>query len=235
LKPIISKDATVGSFFWLWPLFCFQAGLINSGGFLACHRFVSHITGFGTRIGAEFINKNILLGFEMLTIPIGFILGCFVAGYYSEIKDKKFALPLLMMSGILILITIFGSLNYFGPFGEPLILERDFFLLFLLCFSCGLQNSLLTSITGGIVRTTHMTGVATDLGLSLVRCLKKEDPTANTWLKFRLYKITLFGFGATTGALLFNELNYLGFLIPAVMNLILLYFLNQKILRAGLL
>lgn len=235
MKALISKEATIGNFFWLWPLFCFQAGLINSGGFLASHRFVSHITGFGTRVGAEFVNQNILLGLEMLIIPFGFMLGCLVAGYYSEIKNNKFVPPLLLMSLILFLVSGMGYLNFLGPFGEPLILKRDFLLLFLLCFSCGLQNSLLTSITGGMVRTTHMTGIATDLSLSLVRLFKNEDPTEKIWFKFRLLKIVLFAFGATTGAILFSELKYLGFVIPAGINLVLLYFLRQKILRAGML
>ena len=49
------------------------------------------------------------------------------------------------------------------------MLQRDFLLLFALCFACGLQNGLFSGLTRGQVRTTHLTGPITDIGLNLTK------------------------------------------------------------------
>ena len=55
---------------------------------------------------------------------------------------------------VLNLIIYLGEFSeYLGTFGEPLVLQRDFFLLFILCFACGLQNGLFSGVTKGQVRT----------------------------------------------------------------------------------
>jgi uncharacterized membrane protein YoaK (UPF0700 family) len=226
--PLIQRDHIVGKYFWLWPLFALQAGLVNSGGFLACHRFVTHVTGFGTRVGMEFLEKNILLGIEMLSIPLGFIGGCIVAGFFHESAVRKerpilATVPLMLMSLLLTLVSVLGSLGMFGVFGEPLIFQRDIALLLILCFAAGLQNGFLTSLTHGVVRTTHMTGVATDLGLSFVKRFFFNEEKESKWFKLRFKKILAFSVGAAIGTFLFDDLHYFGFLIPAVMNCYLLF------------
>lgn len=226
----INKDSVVRDFYWLWPLFCFQAGLINSGGFLACHRFVSHVTGFGTRIGMEFLQQNFLLGLEMLFIPLGFILGCAVSGYLIEVRNF-FKIPFWLMSLLLIAVYIFGALGIFGDFGEPLKFQRNFLLLFLLCFTCGLQNGAITSMTAGVVRTTHMTGVATDLGLSLNRLLMGKQNSERPWFNLRMKKIIFFALGATVGTIFFSLFHFAGFAIIAGLNLVLIQLLGNKMRR----
>ena len=226
----ISKESVIKEYYWFWPLFCLQAGLINSGGFIACHRFVSHVTGFGTRIGMEFLQKNFLLGLEMLFIPVGFIAGCFLAGYMQEVK-KDSATGFLLISCLLMIVWGLGATGAFGTFGEPLLLQRDFLLLFLLCFACGIQNGLIASMTAGIVRTTHMTGIATDIGLSLTRVLFGSRDVEMPWFKLRVKKIIFFALGAAAGTLLFTRLEFTGFLVPALLNLILMTLLIRSKIR----
>lgn len=227
MKPVISKEEMITDYFWIWPLFCFQAGMINSGGFLSCHRFVSHVTGFGTRVGTEFLQSRYLFGFEMLLIPLGFILGCAIAGYFREVRNNRYDIPLKFISLLLFLIASAGLAGMFGNFGEPLSLQRDFILLFFLCISCGLQNGVLTSLTAGTIRTTHLTGVATDVGLGLVRFWTDPKKGEVIWLKQRILKITFFAVGATLGTLIFNQLGFYGFFIPVFTNLGLLVLLNK--------
>ena len=43
--------------------------------------------------------------------------------------------------------------------------------LFLLCFIMGMHNTVMTLLSGGAIRSTHMTGTATDLGIELSRAL----------------------------------------------------------------
>jgi uncharacterized membrane protein YoaK (UPF0700 family) len=229
LKPLITKESTVENYFWLWPLFAFQAGLINSGGFIACHRFVTHVTGFGTRVGVEFLQNNYLLGFEMLFIPLGFILGCAVAGYFTEIKKGRFEIPLMILSMLLAIISFAGSMHLFGSFGEPLIMQRDFILLFMLCFAAGLQNAALASMTGGLIRTTHMTGIATDIGLSITRIFVGKNEAEKIWFKLRVYKFLYFAAGASAGMVLFTKWEYWGFAVPALSNGVLSFELYRRL------
>ena len=49
----------------LWLSLAFQGGFMNAGGFLACHRFVSHVTGYGTHVGVALGREEYLGAFEM--------------------------------------------------------------------------------------------------------------------------------------------------------------------------
>ncbi|MBU6375186.1 MAG: DUF1275 family protein, partial [Bdellovibrionales bacterium] len=90
-----------------------------------------------------------------------------------------------------------------------------------LCMASGLQNAALTSSSLGSVRTTHLTGVTTDLGLGLARLvsLKKGDERLDAERRanrLRAGTISAFIVGSTVGAIVFSQAQYSGFLIPAV-------------------
>jgi uncharacterized membrane protein YoaK (UPF0700 family) len=57
--------------------------------------------------------------------------------------------------------------GHFAFFGDNFILAAPNVLAYLLLFAMGLQNSLVTSISNATVRTTHLTGLFTDLGIEL--------------------------------------------------------------------
>ena len=57
------------------------------------------------------------------------------------------------------------------------MLQRDYLLLFVLCFACGLQNGLFSGLTRGQVRTTHLTGPITDIGLNLTKIFTLDATT----------------------------------------------------------
>lgn len=56
----------------IWMSMAFQAGILNIGGFMACHRFVSHITGFATFFGHEINQADNSHAFGMLAVPLFF-------------------------------------------------------------------------------------------------------------------------------------------------------------------
>jgi len=226
-KDILRKENV-----WLWGLLAFQAGFLNAGGFVACHRFVSHVTGYGTQVGLAFTNDGFWMALEMMFAPIAFILGsAFSASLidrpYYQHKEAKVGLALVIQASLLILVFIFGEAGFFGDFGEPLVLQRDFALLFILCFICGLQNATFASLTNGQIRTTHMTGLSTDLGMNLVRIpyLNVEEKEKRyqrrvNWL--RLFTFMCFMTGSGISAYTFSYLGYHGFLVPALTSLIVL-------------
>ena len=72
----------------IWMSMAFQAGILNIGGFMACHRFVSHITGFATYFGFE-LNQSI--GghpLRMLEVPAFFLLGSMLSGVLVDLRLK---------------------------------------------------------------------------------------------------------------------------------------------------
>ena len=133
---------------------------------------------------------------------------------------------------------IAGFNHLFGEFGEPMEKTRDYTLLALLCMICGTQNGLITLVSKSVVRTTHLTGITTDLGIGLVRVLNsgrlfgKIDDEGRANL-MRIGIIVFFILGSVFGVRIFHSFEYRGFIFPAVISgsLFFLTFYFQVIRR----
>lgn len=212
-----------------WFLMSFNGGAINAGGFLATGRFVSHVTGFATLFGVDVTNHQIQAALGILSVPIFFLLGAFIAGLLIDRPIYKGQQPhfdwvMGLSATCLFLAAGGGELLHFGAFGDSLGLEQNYFLLVLLCLACGLQNAAITSSSGRSVRTTHVTGLTTDLGLGLARIFafnlkqnKLQDELRANYL--RIGSIFAFILGSAVGAWVFYFLGYKGFILPAVIAL----------------
>jgi uncharacterized membrane protein YoaK (UPF0700 family) len=215
----------------LWICLAFHAGFLNAGGFLSSHRFVSHMTGFGTTIGLSVSEGEYWIALELILAPISFMIGAAYAGYLVDKKIVADREP-RVMNGILCILfmncaVFFGGISgFFGDFGEPLLLQRDFILLFMLTFTCGLQNGLFVSLTSGQIRTTHITGLVTDVGLALVRSLviknpdKKNTEVRKNWL--RVGTILSFSSGSLIAAIIFQRIGYWGFVGSICLSILIL-------------
>lgn len=219
----------------VWMALAFQGGALNIGGFLACHRFVSHVTGFATLFGDEFSTRNYGHALGMLLVPFLFLCGSMISAYLVDLPQRLNKKPKYwVVFGVLFLLVLFvvvGGFNkFFGPFGEALDQQRNYELLALLCLICGIQNATVSSVSKSVVRTTHLTGITTDLGIGLVRVLNRnriekgghglvsEDSRAN---KMRIGIIFFFILGSTVGGFIFQEAGYRGFLLPATISSVL--------------
>ena len=208
-----------------WFVLAFIAGSVNVGGFLACHRFVSHVTGFATQFGADFAYARWEQAFGMLTAPGFFLAGAMLAAWLIERRlhhdlRPRYGVAMSIVAGCFYLAAFGGWRGWFGRFGAPLNIRSDYFLLALLCTASGIQNAVVTSVSGAIVRTTHLTGITTDLGIGLVRILfpaadEGKLKRERQFTKLRLGTITAFILGATAGAILHERYGYLAFLLPA--------------------
>jgi uncharacterized membrane protein YoaK (UPF0700 family) len=215
----------------IWMSMAFQAGSINIGGFMACHRFVSHVTGFATFFGYEINQPDRTQAFGMLAVPLFFLFGSMVSGQLVDIRLKlhkrpKYYIAFGMIFSLLCFVLFMGMLGYFGKFGEPFGLSRDYTLLILLCLVCGIQNGTITSVSKSIVRTTHLTGVTTDLGLGIVRLLNRNKIKGDLGNELhatlmRVGIIFFFGLGSVVGGFAFSKLQYAGFGIPVLTSGIL--------------
>lgn len=210
----------------LWSTLGFQAGFINAFGFLAFGRYVSHVTGFGSQIGVALANQNPWLALELLGFPLSFMFGAFLSGCFTIAKVERgrkprydwitLAMPLLIGA-----MMILGQIGVFGSFGEQLVRQRDFALLFLLSFVCGLQNGCFATLTKGQIRTTHLTGISTDIGTDFARMwfgkLTAEERKL-TWMTniSRISTFSFFAFGSIVSVMCSNWLGHFALVVPFI-------------------
>lgn len=210
-----------------WFLLSFNGGCVNAGGFLSTGRFVSHVTGFATLFGVDLVTSQIKIAISMLVVPLFFLLGSLIAGVlieYPLIKRKQPHFDWVMgLSAICLFITAGAGHFDIGDFGNIERLKYTFVILALLCLACGLQNGAITSSSVRSIRTTHLTGITTDLGLGLARLfmLKFSQEKYDQEVKsnqLRLGSIVSFILGSTVGAYIFLKFGFLGFLLPAIIT-----------------
>jgi uncharacterized membrane protein YoaK (UPF0700 family) len=202
-------------------LLALSAGAVNAGAFLACERFVTHVTGTSTQLGLD-------VGQWWLVVDYAIVLACFIAGAMTSAlaiegrhhrgRRPLHAAPLLTVAVLLAAVALAGDAGVFGPFGGTVEEPADFLLLSVLSFAMGLQNAAVATCTGMLVRTTHMTGPATDLGVHLATGLFTTGETRRTALAnaaLRAGKIASFVAGAVVMLPVVHSFGYVAFLVPA--------------------
>lgn len=210
----------------LWSVLGFQAGFINSFGFLACGRFVSHVTGFGTQIGGALAGHEISLAVELLGFPFFFISGSAFSGALTSARIDRGLKPCYELVAALLPLALFsatlaGAYGVFGKFGADFKSARDFLLLYSLTFMSGMQNGCFATMTKGQIRTTHLTGIATDIGTDLSRLLfGRLDSAEKRLVKraniSRFVTFVSFAIGAILSVMATQMIEYMALLIPAM-------------------
>lgn len=227
--------------FLIWTALAFQSGCINVGGFLACHRFVTHTTGFATFFGSEMALGNVSHALGYLSVPLFFLTGAMLSAFFTDRRSlhnhkPNYAVVFGVIWICLLLVFLLGVNDVFGTFGEVISLSKDYILLSLLSLASGLQNAMITTISKAIVRTTHLTGLTTDLGIGMIRILSspnlqtKQNETQATGMRLGI----IFGFilGSWLGASVFYKHQYWGFLIPLLVTSSFLY-VSYKAYKQG--
>ena len=204
-------------------LLALAAGAVNAGAFAACERFVTHVTGTVTQIGLD-VGKWVLM-LEYTAVLIGFIMGAMASvlalqGRALSGKRPLHAVPLFGTAFVLIAIGLLGSTGVFGPIGGQIEEPADFALLFGLAFAMGLMNASVASSTAVAVRTTHMTGPATDFGVSLAVAWFSEGEKRREALQLaalRGGKLVAFTAGAALMFPFIAQVGHVAFVAPAVL------------------
>lgn len=211
--------------FWKWFLLAFIAGAVNTGAFLACGRFVTHVTGFATLTGVDLAQHDYTDALGVLSIPLFFLAGTMVSAVLIDRrmmlhKQPLFSLVFSLVTLCLFAVTVLGAVGRFGHFGAEIYLRYDHLFLSLLCLASGLQNAAITTISGHAIRTTHLTGLTTDLGIGIVRAWfgikdrsRRRQEQRSNWL--RVGTIASFFGGSWAGAFCYLRWEYYGFLLPA--------------------
>lgn len=211
----------------LGGLLAFNAGAINAGGFLVVGMYTSHMTGFASMLADNLILGNVGLLLGALGTLLAFIAGAATTAVQVNWARQhhlrsEYALPLLLEAGLLLVFGLLGAtLNRQTPFAVPLT-------VLVLAYTMGLQNAVVSKISASQIRTTHMTGVITDLGIELGKIFywnRNQTPAdfqvRSNRIKLRLYSMLLATFmaGGLVGAAGFK---YLGFIWVLPMATILL-------------
>ncbi|MCC8403267.1 DUF1275 domain-containing protein [Paraburkholderia sp. MMS20-SJTN17] len=144
----------------------FVAGATNAGGFLAVRQYTSHMSGIVSAIADQAALGDIRLVLAGIGSLTSFLVGAGCSAVLvnwgrRQSLQSQYVLPLLVEAALLLL---------FGLLGSHLALREAFFVpvtVILLCFIMGLQNAMITKLSGAEIRTTHMTGIVTDLGIEL--------------------------------------------------------------------
>ncbi len=204
------------------------AGFVNAAGFLGFAVLTTNVTGhaalFAERIAMQDWKTARVVALWMFLFLAGAFISGLVVSRIGRNQRFSYVIPLLMEIVILLSVALLGY-KYNGS-----LVAKEIFAGSLL-FAMGLQNSLVSMVSGSVVRTTHLTGTFTDLGIELAQFFqhKHEDSTIlRSKIKLRTAIIFFFMCGALSGAYLFKYYSFYAFFVPVI---ILLYTLAYDIFR----
>jgi len=162
------------------------AGYTNVVALVASGLAVSNLTATTTRVG-ESIGTGDLAAVGLLGWVLGwFLLGAFVSGLlatlarvrgWGRVHGWPMAIEAVTLTVFAVCIEVFAE-HRASP-DEVMSGHLLWVTTASGCFSMGLQNATITRISGGVVRTTHVTGVITDLGLELAKAVVPPAPAAD--------------------------------------------------------
>jgi uncharacterized membrane protein YoaK (UPF0700 family) len=215
LRFLAGRERTLEANRHLGLTLAFVAGAVNAGGFLAISQFTSHMTGV-----LSLIAEHAALGHWPLVAAGLASFAAFLAGASTsavlinwarrKALQSEYALALLLESSLLLAFGVLG--HNLDAYGSPIVAVT----VLLLCYVMGLQNAIITKVSGAEIRTTHMTGNATDLGIELGKLVywntasPARDKVAANREKLALHAAFIASFvaGGIAGALGFKHLGF---------------------------
>lgn len=202
------------------------AGSVNSAGFFAFDVLTTNVTGHMALLANDLVAYNWEAAY-MKAIWMGlFLLGAFISslimqafGNYPRIAHT---IPLLLEISILGAVVYFGY--YFYNYGSML----SQLLAGSLLFAMGLQNALITIVSGSVIRTTHLTGLFTDLGVNLACLIIPHNKQEDNLIKKKLILLFMIAFhfliGGIVGGFLFASYLFFAFVFPLTLLIIALIY-----------
>ena len=195
----IGKSRTLIHNIKLASLLSFVAGIVNVTGFFCVQTLTTNVTGHFAFFADAVVNKNYNHAWVYMFYILAFFLGAIVSTFLVELVAKRnmrsvYIIPITLEILILLVISILS---------HNAVIQNAKFIGCSLLFSMGLQNALVTSISNSVVRTTHLTGLFTDLGIELSQLFfyRKEEQIKRlkSSIKLRLVIICFFFLGCIVG------------------------------------
>lgn len=188
------------------------AGAVNAVAIMGFnHQGVSHLSGISTLLGIQAAGGQLSIAMHLVLLLAAFLGGAaisgFVIGGQSLALNRRYSIALFLVSALLV--------------AALLLLDRGASAGHLLASAaCGLQNAMTSTFSGAVVRTTHVTGLFTDLGVHLGLRLRGESwESRRVWLSIAL--IVGFIVGGALGAWAFSLVRFLALIFPATLTMLL--------------
>lgn len=191
-----------------WGLAC-VAGMVNVVGFLGFeHQAVTHLTGTTSMLSAALASLEWERSLHFAAIIGSFVAGTVISGFIiqdSTLKlGRRYGVALLLESALLCV-------------SVPLLNRQWDLGMYAASCACGLQNAMVSTYSGAVVRTTHLSGMFTDLGIFLGHALRG---LAIDHRRLRLCVIVISGFlvGGVIGGVAFHRWSYAALFIPGALT-----------------
>jgi uncharacterized membrane protein YoaK (UPF0700 family) len=190
----------------LATLLSLVAGIVNITGVLSIKTLTTNVTGHFAYFAEEFMKRDYAAAITFLIFTMFFLIGSFTSNFLAELVSRKnpqlsHVIPISLEIMLLVSVGLFGFQSDLSNIEGKLI---AFFML----FAMGIQNSLVTKISQSTVRTTHLTGLFTDLGIELSQLFfyKKPDEVKKlkTSIYLRLSIISFFFIGCFSGGYIYK-------------------------------
>jgi len=197
---------------WIWAgawALAFVGGFVNVVGLLGFeHQAVTHLTGTTSMLAAALASLDGAAALHFVAIIGSFMAGTVLSGFL--IQDSTLQLGrrygvALFLESILLCIAV------------PLLKRDNILGIYSASCACGLQNAMVSTYSGAVVRTTHISGMFTDLGIFLGHSLRGLPMDSR---RLRLCFLIISGFlcGGIAGAVAFHQLSYSALFIPSALT-----------------
>ena len=181
----------------------FVAGTVNIAGVLSINTLTTNVTGHFAFFAEDFVQGRYALALTFLVFILCFLFGAFCCNLLMEVAIRferdPHTIPMLIEIATLILL----GFSLHRDISEQGIANMMLFLM-------GLQNALVTKISNATVRTTHLTGLFTDLGIELSQLLFYRAAADSNKLRRSIYlRLTIIGFfflGGVAGGYIYNRI-----------------------------
>ena len=230
LRSLTGKERSQRANRDLGLVLAFVAGGTDAGGYLAVRHYTSHMSGVVSSMANNLALGDVGLWLSGFSALLAFLTGAACTAVLVNWGRRRglhseYAFPLLLEALLLIFFCLGGA---WGVHPKWLFAS---ILMLLLCFTMGLQNAIITKISRAEIRTTHVTGIATDIGIELGKLFYWNRSKADLAvpmvmadrekLRLLLLLIGLFFLGGLLGALTFRHVGFLFFLPLAALLLVL--------------
>lgn len=197
---------------WAWygtGILAFIAGMVNAAGYLGFrHESISNMTGNTSLLGIALGNSSGSEAVHWALAIMAFVFGATLSGMIvqqSTLKlGRRYGVALVLESLLLVAAV-------------PLLEASNSAGLYLASVGMGLQNGIVSAYSGAVIRTTHVTGIFTDLGIYIGHMLRRL-PVDMLRLRVCMVVAASFMIGSATGAMLFRVMQERTLLIPAALT-----------------
>lgn len=222
----------------LGVLTSFIAGMVNVSSLVLFFSFTSNITGHFAILADEIANGK---WFQVVVVFLWvflFFSGSFLSNFII-LKGKNWnnyishSIPL----GLEILCFLF--VGFYGTYFYSETLMETEVLVAVLLFAMGLQNGLTASISNFTVKTTHLTGLTTDLAIHLSMLTQKQyknNEVVNDKLKLLLSILGSYVIGGIVAGNIILYFQFKVFFFVAIaMFFVIIYDFSKMFLQLSLL